>query len=345
MPAHQNDHLAGVPPRKQKSLGLDVLEWFLVLSALCNSGIAYLPYYLFLTGGSFHWMISWNASEWIQYLLGNVSALGILGYVLFRNSRWCPTQAVNLTESVQTKAKPEGSRPLERYSDLVRLFEMGLILVVALSGAIFFSFMVLLGSATLPDQPITYSLAHNMYRILFRANALGLLGYVLTRRAVGFRELGFRWTSRDVAEALPLALGAAFAERIFHPLIFWWAGSATGHRPVSPDVGNYVVGTSISLATVLDQILNGFFEELIIRGYLMTEVKRFTGSVLLAIGCSVMVQISGHFYQGGPAAFAHVGLFLVFACFYAKTNRVLPIILAHIAIDLAWLTTYAFART
>ena len=56
----------------------------------------------------------------------------------------------------------------------------------------------------------------------------------------------------------------------------------------------------------------------------MTEVRRFTGSMPFAIFCSVAVQVSYHFYQGGPPALAHAGGFMVLACYYAKTNRILP---------------------
>jgi membrane protease YdiL (CAAX protease family) len=117
----------------------------------------------------------------------------------------------------------------------------------------------------------------------------------------------------------------------------------SGHQPHGPNLGNIIFGTSISMATVLLQILIGPFEELIVRGYLMTEVKRFTGSILFAILCSVAVQTSYHFYQGGPLALAHIGGFLVFAMFYAKTNRILPIILAHSALDLNALVMHALS--
>jgi membrane protease YdiL (CAAX protease family) len=115
----------------------------------------------------------------------------------------------------------------------------------------------------------------------------------------------------------------------------------SGHQPQVADIGNYVFGTSISMAPVLGAILNGTFEELIVRGYLMTEVRRFTGSMPFAIFCSVAVQVSYHFYQGGPPALAHAGGFMVLACYYAKTNRILPPVLAHIAIDLNSLVMHA----
>jgi membrane protease YdiL (CAAX protease family) len=111
------------------------------------------------------------------------------------------------------------------------------------------------------------------------------------------------------------------------------------------DLGGLIYGASTSMANVLDEFVNGFFEELIVRGYLMTEIKRLTGSIFFAVLCSVGVQISYHFYQGGPLAISHIGTFMLFAVFYAKTNRILPPILAHSAIDLNSFLNYALRNT
>jgi membrane protease YdiL (CAAX protease family) len=43
-------------------------------------------------------------------------------------------------------------------------------------------------------------------------------------------------------------------------------------------------------------------------------------------------------------ALSYVGGFMVLAGYYAKTNRILPPILAHIALDLNSLVMYAVSR-
>ena len=349
VPSDEGLHSTRVPPSsKQKSLRVHILEWFLVLFALHISGVLHMGYHLYVS----RWSLSINCisysrvvSEWIYYILPNVNALGILGYVLFRNSRWSDARAARSTGSENAISKAEGSQTSIRDLSRVSTFELFLVLSVALAGGIFYSFGVLLGHATIPDGPVISSLTRYAYRMLSCAGPLGLLSYVLSRSSRGFQDLGLRWTSRDVAVALPLALGSGLAYRLLVPITFWGAERVSGHRPQVHDIGNYGYGTSISMAAVLNEVLNGFFEELIIRGYLMTEVRRFTGSVLLAVVCSVAVQVSGHFYQCGPMALAHVGGFMVFAGYYAKTNRILPPILAHIAIDLYALVMYAHRLT
>ncbi len=65
----------------------------------------------------------------------------------------------------------------------------------------------------------------------------------------------------------------------------------------------------------------------------MTEVKWLTNSTELAIIVSTVLQTSYHFYQGVPAALSYVATFLIFSIFYAKTNRILPTIIAHLFSD------------
>jgi len=76
-------------------------------------------------------------------------------------------------------------------------------------------------------------------------------------------------------------------------------------------------------------LLNPFFEELIVRAYLMTEIGELTGSWILAVGVSVVFQAGYHIYYGWPVAVSLGFQFLVFALYYAKTRRAAPIILAH----------------
>jgi len=224
------------------------------------------------------------------------------------------------------------------------MFELLLVLIVAFAGSILYSFQIFVGSQTLPSVSII-SPARYGYEMLDYAGAVGLLGYVLTRSSRGFQDLGLRWTSRDVAIALPLTLVALFAGVLLSPLIYAGAGVVSGQQAPDPNIGRLLLGTSISIAAVPIQIANGVFEEMLVRGYLMTEVKRFTGSILLAILCSVAVQVSYHFYQGGRAALSHIACFMVFAGYYAKTNRLLPPVLAHIAIDLNSLVMYGLSSS
>jgi membrane protease YdiL (CAAX protease family) len=80
-------------------------------------------------------------------------------------------------------------------------------------------------------------------------------------------------------------------------------------------------------------LINPFFEELIVRGYLMTEVKYLTRSSLIAIVVSTVLQTSYHLYQGVPLALSEGMMFLTYSIFYAKTNRIGPVVMAHLLAD------------
>ncbi len=81
-------------------------------------------------------------------------------------------------------------------------------------------------------------------------------------------------------------------------------------------------------------LLNPFFEELIVRAYLMTELKFLTGSWAVAGIVSVLLQASYHLYYGWSRASTLVFLFVVFAIYYARKRKDTPIVVAHGVFDL-----------
>jgi membrane protease YdiL (CAAX protease family) len=104
-----------------------------------------------------------------------------------------------------------------------------------------------------------------------------------------------------------------------------------GHAPpryISPLVG---AGMAVSL---LFAVINPFFEELIVRAFLISEATLLTGSAGLAVILSVLLQTSYHLYQGIPNAVGDGLIFLAFSTYYAKTRRLWPVIFAHLWLDL-----------
>lgn len=332
-------------PVREKTLSVRVLECLLVLFALHESGVLHLGYQLYQTRGSLNLHFSSGVSVWVYYYLRNLSALSILGYVLFRNSNWCRALATRSTEKMDPPPGRHESRASMRELGAVGIVELCLVLFVAFASSVVRSLEVFAGHTTLFSEPKAVGLANSVYSMLSPAAAIGLLSYVLDRRCLGFQDLGLRWTSRDVATALPLALGSMVGYWIVGLLAAGGVEMAGGRQPQVADIGSYLLGTSVSMAAVFGAVLNGFFEELIVRGYLMTEVRRLTGSILFAMLCSMGVQCSYHLYQGGLPAMAHVGGFLVFAGYYAKTNRLLPLVLAHSALDLYAVVMHALRPT
>jgi len=162
------------------------------------------------------------------------------------------------------------------------------------------------------------------------------------RHGKSFRDLGLTWTRKDIGWAIILSAVGSLAFRAVYDAIYFGGLTAVSHKAASAYVGNVLFGGGIFFTTILFQFLNPFFEELIVRAYVMTEVKQLTNSATKAIIISTLLQTSYHFYQGGPAAFGHLTAFLIFSIFYAKTNRITPIILAHLYSDVGGTLWYMF---
>lgn len=161
--------------------------------------------------------------------------------------------------------------------------------------------------------------------------------YVLSRRKLGLRDLGLRWSRRDIVPSIVVTVLAAFAyfggALILQALHYGLFGTIAQ----GPRAARFFAEPTI--AAVPFMLLNPFFEELIVRAYLMTEIKALTGSTATSILSSVVLQASYHLYYGWLGAFAIACLFSVLAVYYARSGRAVPIVLAHAAFDL-----YALAR-
>lgn len=110
----------------------------------------------------------------------------------------------------------------------------------------------------------------------------------------------------------------------------------------APDILKLLFGSEVPLGAVSDSIVNGFFEELIVRAFLMTVILTLTRRSWLAVLISVTVQISYHFYQGVPAALSHIPLFTMYSVFFVRTRSILPVAIAHVLVDLYSLWHYGF---
>jgi membrane protease YdiL (CAAX protease family) len=157
--------------------------------------------------------------------------------------------------------------------------------------------------------------------------ALLLLGYVLSRRGLTLTNLGFRWAARDVGMGL-LVAGLSFAAYVTGSMLVHLAHySMYGSLATGPTANDLFAHASV--VAIPFSLLNPFFEELIVRAYLMTEVVELTGSPSLAVFLTVAVQFSYHLYYGWAGAISLAFLFLTLAVYYVRTRRALPVVVAH----------------
>jgi membrane protease YdiL (CAAX protease family) len=162
--------------------------------------------------------------------------------------------------------------------------------------------------------------------------SLILLAYVLGRSGRRVRDLGLKWSFRDVGIGLLVGLAsfcsmmaAMFVLQIVHLLVYgamlpmhtgreFWSHPGVGGLP-------YL-------------FLTPFFEEIMVRAYLMTELIELTGSTLLAVVVSAGIQASYHLYYGWPVDLGLFFNFLVLALYFGRFRRALPVIVAHYLQDI-----------
>jgi membrane protease YdiL (CAAX protease family) len=212
----------------------------------------------------------------------------------------------------------------------LRAIELGLVILVVFSQLITVSVYAVLTRANLKGS--STGNAFTLVGILMELGGLALLGYVLFRQGRGFASLGLSFSWKDIPKSVLVIILAYVA------FIVWWIVisqiyKSTG-QPVNSTPRNvdFLAGM-LSVWGVLFLILNPFFEELIARAYLISEIQFLTRSSTLAVLSSVVLQSSYHLYQGLVPALLTTSLFTVFSLYYVKTKRIMPVILAHMFFD------------
>ncbi len=76
------------------------------------------------------------------------------------------------------------------------------------------------------------------------------------------------------------------------------------------------------------------FEETIVRAYLMTELIELSWPPWLAVVLSFLLQGSYHLYYGVSGAILVSAGFVVLSIYFAKSRRLMPVLLCHLLWDL-----------
>jgi membrane protease YdiL (CAAX protease family) len=217
-----------------------------------------------------------------------------------------------------------------------RVLALGMVLFVSFAHFIASSTFSLTGVAG-PVDPRQRS-ARLVGALIAEVGSLAVLWYVLSAQGRGWKNVGWNPEWMDIPRAIGLVFGSNIA------IYFTWMPFQIAYRSYS---GHYLVpksmhgyfGFGISALSIAFVCLNPFFEELIIRGYLMSEVFDLGGNGVLAVLISIALQASYHLYQGFANAILVTITFTVLSIYFWKTRRIAPVILAHFCLD-----AYALVR-
>lgn len=94
---------------------------------------------------------------------------------------------------------------------------------------------------------------------------------------------------------------------------------------------------------LLTAFANGWAEEVIVVGYLLTRLRQLRVNPVAAVVGSSVLRGLYHLYQGFGAGLGNLAMGLVFGYVYLRTGRLWPLIVAHALIDAVAFVGYALA--
>ncbi|GAA3345422.1 type II CAAX endopeptidase family protein [Amorphoplanes nipponensis] len=119
-----------------------------------------------------------------------------------------------------------------------------------------------------------------------------------------------------VYEAAQLGLNAQIVPAALQPV--WWA------VPV----------------LILSAMQNAVLEEMIVVGYLTTRLRQLGWRLGYVVAASAVLRGSYHLYQGFGAFVGNAVMGVVFALFFLRKGRVMPLIVAHTLLDVVAFVGY-----
>lgn len=91
---------------------------------------------------------------------------------------------------------------------------------------------------------------------------------------------------------------------------------------------------------IVAAIQNAVLEEVIVVGYLITRLRELSARTPVIVACSAVLRGAYHLYQGFGAFAGNAVMGLVFALFFLRFRRVMPLIVAHSLLDIAAFVGY-----
>jgi membrane protease YdiL (CAAX protease family) len=82
----------------------------------------------------------------------------------------------------------------------------------------------------------------------------------------------------------------------------------------------------------------------VVVGYLMTRLRDLGWRTWHIVAASALLRGTYHLYQGWGAFIGNAIMGVIFALFFVKTKRVLPLIIAHTLLDVGAFVGYTYLR-
>jgi membrane protease YdiL (CAAX protease family) len=95
---------------------------------------------------------------------------------------------------------------------------------------------------------------------------------------------------------------------------------------------------------ILAAVQNAVLEEVVVVGYLVTRLRQLGHRIMPVIAMSAGLRGAYHLYQGVGAFVGNAVMGVIFALFYVRFRRILPLVIAHTILDVASFVGYALLK-
>ncbi|MEH1124672.1 CPBP family intramembrane glutamic endopeptidase [Micromonospora sp. CPCC 206061] len=183
-------------------------------------------------------------------------------------------------------------------------------------------------------------LTYQLLGILFALVPVLLAVHLLNRDGDGRRALGLD----QRRPWLDLGSGAGLATLIGLPGLLLYLGARelginTNVVPAAlPDVWWAVP------VLILAAAQNAILEEVVVVGYLMTRLREMGWRIGAVIATSALLRGSYHLYQGFGGFIGNAVMGVIFALFYLRFKRVVPLVIAHTLLDVVAFVGYTLLK-
>jgi membrane protease YdiL (CAAX protease family) len=183
-------------------------------------------------------------------------------------------------------------------------------------------------------------LTYQLLGILFALVPVLLAVHLLNRQGRDARAtLGLDARRRGA----DLAWGAALAAAIGLPgLGLVWVAAQLGINAIVVPAGLPDLWWAVPVL-ILAAAQNAILEEVVAVGYLLTRLRDLAWRPELAVLASAVLRGTYHLYQGFGAFIGNAIMGVVFALFFLRTRRVLPLVVAHTLLDVVAFVGYTLA--
>lgn len=251
------------------------------------------------------------------------------------------------------QASPSVPVPSSRIQLLLGL-EIAVVLALSLGRSAFYAVLALIDAFTrgpLAEQTTAlnrsasdrpwFDLVHQLANVAFALAPVALVLLLLTltgTAAVRALGLDLRRPGKD------LLWGVVLTACIGLPgLAIYYLGRALGATleviPAALDTHWWTVPV-----LVLHALKNALVEEVIVAGYLVLRLEQLGWKPVAIVAASAVLRGLYHLYQGIGPGLANMLMGVVFAEWFRRTRRTMPLVIAHTLLDVVAFVGYALLR-